>query len=375
MKMPFYQLEHTQDVIRHFTPNWFTVIMGTGIVALILAEFPFFETSLFSLASLLWQLNTLLFVIFSVLYTLRWILYPHEAQQIFKHPSMSLFLGAIPMALATIINGFLKFGVEMFGEFAVQIAMWLWYVDVILAVVIAWGVPLCMYHAQQHSLKSMSALWLLPIVACEVAASTGGVLVAHLAVGQHATIILLFSYILWGMSIFPAFAILAILMLRLAIHQLPPKELAMSHWLTLGPIGTGALALLVLGEQAPRILAFWGMQGLGETLFNIGIAASLILFGFGLWWIGIALYTTLKHVETGLSFNLGWWALTFPLGVFTCAILKFAQHIPLAFIQVIAYIFASILLMLWLMVAYKTIQGFYQGRLLFSPCLKVYLDK
>jgi tellurite resistance protein TehA-like permease len=32
--------------------------------------------------------------------------FPHEAKQIFNHPNMSLFLGAIPMGLATILNGF-----------------------------------------------------------------------------------------------------------------------------------------------------------------------------------------------------------------------------------------------------------------------------
>ncbi len=41
MKKPFYQLEQTRDVIRQFTPNWFTMTMGTGVVALILPEFPF----------------------------------------------------------------------------------------------------------------------------------------------------------------------------------------------------------------------------------------------------------------------------------------------------------------------------------------------
>ena len=40
MKKPFYQLEQTRDVIRQFTPNWFTMTMGTGVVALILPEFP-----------------------------------------------------------------------------------------------------------------------------------------------------------------------------------------------------------------------------------------------------------------------------------------------------------------------------------------------
>lgn len=45
---------------------------------------------------------------------------------------MSLFLGAIPMALATIINGFLKFGIEFNAEVAINLAQTLWYVDVIL---------------------------------------------------------------------------------------------------------------------------------------------------------------------------------------------------------------------------------------------------
>jgi tellurite resistance protein TehA-like permease len=110
MKKPFYQLEQSTDVIRHFTPNWFTATMGTGVVAMILAQLPFASSVLFMLATKLWQFNILLFSTFSVLYILRWILFPTEAKQIFSHPNMSLFLGAIPMGLATIANGFLSFG-------------------------------------------------------------------------------------------------------------------------------------------------------------------------------------------------------------------------------------------------------------------------
>lgn len=43
MPMPFYQMQHKQDIIRHFTPNWFAITMGTGVVALILPEFSFFS--------------------------------------------------------------------------------------------------------------------------------------------------------------------------------------------------------------------------------------------------------------------------------------------------------------------------------------------
>lgn len=374
MKKPFNQLQHKRDIIRQFTPNWFTVTMGTGVAALIIAELPFAHELLWQLGAFLWQINIALFTVFSMLYFLRWMLYPAEARQIFSHPAMSLFLGAIPMGLATILNGFLKFGTALYGDTAVQIAQWLWYADVILAVLMAWCVPFLMYSRQQHELKSMTAVWLLPIVACEVAAASGGLLLGHLEAGPHALGILLGSYVLWGISVLPAFAVLTVLMLRLALHQLPPQDMAVSSWLALGPIGTGALALLLLGAQAPHLLAALNLQALGELFQHAGIMAALILLGFGAWWLGIAVLTTLFHMKN-MPFNLGWWGLTFPLGVFTLAVLNLGQQMQINMFCHIAYGLAVILLGLWSMVAYQTVKGCYGGQLFFSPCLKAYLEK
>ena len=375
MQKPFTQLGQRQNLIRQFTPNWFTVSMGTGVVALIVSEFPMLKAFTWQLGTGLWYFNILLFVLFSVLYGLRWAFYPHEAKQIFQHPSMSLFLGTIPMALATILNGFLKYGQPIYGDTAVQIAQTLWYADVVLALLVAWAVPFAMYRHQEHALQQMTAVWLLPIVACEVAASSGGLLLGHLAADTHAVAILLGCYVLWGVSVLPAFAILTILMLRLVLHKLPEKELAVSSWLALGPIGTAALALLVLGHQAPTLMASLGLAQLGQLFQQAGILASLILLGFGLWWLGIAVLTTLHHAKQDLPFNLGWWGLTFPLGVYTLAILTLAQQLNLAFLYAVGYAFATILMLLWSLVATKTAQGFYQGHLFFSPCLKTYLEQ
>jgi C4-dicarboxylate transporter/malic acid transport protein len=375
MQKPFTQLGQRHNIIRQFTPNWFTVSMGTGVVALIVSEFPMLKALTWQLGTGLWYFNILLFVLFSVLYGLRWAFYPHEAKQIFQHPSMSLFLGTIPMALATILNGFLKYGQPIYGDTAVQIAQTLWYADVVLALLVAWAVPFAMYRHQEHALQQMTAVWLLPIVACEVAASSGGLLLGHLAADTHAVAILLGSYVLWGVSVLPAFAILTILMLRLVLHKLPEKELAVSSWLALGPIGTAALALLVLGHQAPTLMASLGLAQLGQLFHQAGILASLILLGFGLWWLGIAVLTTLHHAKQDLPFNLGWWGLTFPLGVYTLAILNLAQQLNLAFLYAVGYAFAAILMLLWSLVATKTAHGFYQGHLFFSPCLKTYLEQ
>ena len=117
------------------------------------------------------------------------------------------------------------------------------------------------------------------------------------------------------------------------------------------------------------------MVELGHLMHYAGIWISFILLGFGLWWLAIALFTIYKHSRTGLSFNLGWWGLTFPLGVFDLAILNLAQQIQSQALLYIGFSFAGCIMLLWIMVMVKTIQGVYRGSLFFSPCLMSMLEK
>ena len=354
------------NIIRQFTPNWFTTIMGTGVVAIILGH----SSQLHTLGAVLWLINTCLFCVFCALYSLRWYLFPNEAKQIFHHPSMSLFLGAIPMALATLINGLLMYGNTVFGQHLPQLGLILWYIDVVLVILIGLAVPYLMFSRQQHHLHSITAMWLLPIVAAEVVAATGGLLVAEFVHSTQAISILWLSYMLWGMSVLPAFGILSLLILRLALHQLPEKELAISSWLSIGPIGTGALAMMLLGQHAPEVLQSIGLESFGIFLQQAAKLISLVLLGCGVWWLGIATLASLHHVKRGIPFNLGWWGLTFPLGVFTLAVNQLGELIGWGVLDHIAVILSVILIGLWSCVAVKTIQGAYHGQLFFSPCLQ-----
>ena len=372
MNILFDQMQLKQKLIREFTPNWFAVVMGTGVVALILAHFSYASSLFYRLGMMLWIFNSVLFSVFSVLYLARWFFYPEEAKQILSHPTMSLFLGTIPMALATVLNGFLSYGVPLFGEFVVLIALKLWYVDVLLAILVGWIVPFCMFSRQQHTLPTMTAMWLLPIVAAEVAASSGSLILNVAPDLPNAVTILWSSYILWGMSVLPAFIVLAILILRLALHQIPQKELAISSWLSIGPIGTGALAMLLLGQAAPQVLQQHNLHMLGPFLQHSGLFIALLFIGGGIWWLGIAIFASLHHLREGIPFNLGWWGLTFPLGVFILALQQLALQLQWMSLTVIVHGLMMLLLGLWVLVTLKTIRGAYTGQLFFSPCLQIW---
>lgn len=363
---PFHQLAHPREVIRQFTPNWFAVTMGTGVLALALKQA---MPALSGVAEALWLLTIALFILFSGVYAARWVLYFHEARRIFAHSTVSMFFGTIPMGLATILNGALLFGLERWGQGILPWVEALWWLDVALAVLCGVAIPYLMFTRQEHSIDQMTAVWLLPVVAAEVAAASGGLLAPHLADPHQQFQVLIVSYVLWAVSLPVAFSILTILLLRMALHKLPHASMAASSWLALGPIGTGALGMLLLGSDAPAVFAANGLGGLGEIARGIGLIAGIVLWGCGLWWLLTAVLITLRYIRHGMPFNLGWWGFTFPLGVYALATLKLAAWLELGFFQIIGSVLVLVLIGLWLLVASRTLRGAWRGELFVSPCI------
>lgn len=358
-----------RDAVRQFTPNWFAATMGTGVLALALAQFPGDVPGLRTAGEALWLVNIGLFLLFSGLYATRWILYFDEARRIFDHPVVSMFFGCIPMGLATILNGFLVFGLARFGSVAIEIAYVLWWLDAAMAIACGILIPFMMFTRQSHSMEQMTAVWLLPVVAAEVAAVSGGLLAPHLADGHLQLTVLVTSYVLWACSVPLAMGIVVILVLRMALHSLPPASMASSSWLALGPIGTASLGLLVLGAPAPAILAENGLGAYADAAKGIGFVGALLLWGYGLWWFAMASLITWRYVREGLPFNIGWWGYTFPLGVYALCTLRLHAVLPMGALAVFGAGLIMALAALWLVVGARTLAGAWRGDLFVAPCL------
>lgn len=341
---------------------------GTGILAVALPQVPGIGPTLHPVGEGLWFFNIALFTLFTGLYAARWAMFGHEARRIFGHNTVSMFIGTIPMGLATIVNGCLAFGLPRFGAGIVPITEVLWWIDVSMSLACGVAIPYLMFTRHKHSLDGMTAVWLLPVVAAEVAGANGGLLAPHLAGAHHQMVVLATSYVLWAYSVPVAFGMLAILILRMTLHKLPHESMATSSWLALGPIGTGALGL-VLGSDAPAILAANGLGEIGPVAQGIGTIAGLLLWGFGLWWLALAKLVTIRYWRAGAPFNLGWWGYTFPLGVYTVATFRLGTTLNLAFFGIFGTILTVALAAMWLLVGGKTLAGGWKGHLFVSPCI------
>lgn len=357
------------ETVLHFTPNWFAASMGTGILSVALGQFPG-QPLLAAAGEALYLVNTGLFLLLAALYGLKWRHHPRLAARLLHHPVQSMFLGTIPMALATVVNGTLIYGPALFGPgLAVQAAVLLWGLTAALSLAVGVGVPFLMFTRQSHSLAEMSAVWLLPVVAAEVAAASAFLLLPHVADRQAELALLVAGIALWACSVPLALGILAILFLRMALHRLPPAAMAATSWLALGPIGTGALGLALVAQHGGPVLAANGLGALAPAFSGAALLGALALWGYGLWWLAIALLVTLRQLRRGLPFNLGWWAFTFPLGVHAVATLKIGALVPLTFFPLAGAAMVSLLAVIWATVAVRTLAGALSGRLFSDPCL------
>jgi len=120
-------------IVTNFTPSWFAVTMGTGIVSILLHDLPYNGDWLYWLSVIVFALNVGLFVTFTAISMLRYTLYPSIWSAMLNHPVQSLFLGTFPMGLATIINMMCKVCVPAWGDWVINFAWALWWFDVVVA--------------------------------------------------------------------------------------------------------------------------------------------------------------------------------------------------------------------------------------------------
>jgi tellurite resistance protein TehA-like permease len=123
-------------------------------------------------------------------------------------------------------------------------------------------------------------------------------------------------------------------------------------WLVVGPLGQSIVGIVALGSAAGAV---W--PDLGPGLAMAGLAYGVLVWGFAMYWLAMAIALTVRTVRKHMPFNLSWWAFTFPVGVLTAGT-------DALFVQTRAHIFgiASLALLvllatMWSLVSLKTFRG------------------
>ncbi|KAI9445675.1 voltage-dependent anion channel [Lactarius psammicola] len=373
----------------HFSPAWFAVNMGTGAVSLLFSVFPYWNGSqaLRLLSTVFFFLNLLLFVLFCVVSAARYWRFPGMWTAVLRHPVQSLFLGTFPMGALTLIAvaTIVLHGQYGFGGRGFLYTLWgLWWADVALSALCCWGIVYLMITEQQHSPRDITALWLLPVVTLIVASSGGGDLVqalsAYTTLGALTTLAAAACTLSVGLGL--ASAVLIAYLCRLVIHGFPSGSAGvLSACVPLGPMGQAGVASLLLGEGARTLLPVVGTRSsflasahAGESVYAACVCAALALWALATLWLGFALLG-IQHVVRRSGgpppFQLAYWGLIFPNGVYANLTIALAQVLDSPFFRIWGAIYAVMTLLLWIVVFCRTVVLVPNGRIFDAPGLQV----
>ncbi|KAI9824898.1 MAG: hypothetical protein M1832_001503 [Thelocarpon impressellum] len=376
---------HWRERILHFTPSWFTVTMGTGMVIQVLVNFPYPAQWLRDLAYVFWILNICLFSLFSAFLVTRFVWFPVLLLNTLDDFSQSNFLGAIPVGFHTIVVGLVAFYGQR--EAAVRVAYALYWVSVAMTLAVSLGsVSITFTKQRPHHLESVTGVWLLSFVPMVVTSATGASLLPYLKYPENTTV-LITSFLMWSLGQSCCLMVLTIYFWRLMAYDVPARDAIVSCFIPLGPLGQGSYAIQGQAKFLStyiRDTAFQPGPGPGsgsgplstetklavaEVINWLGIVVGLFLIGHATFWLVEAASCLIVRIPK--AFNIGFWSFTFPLGAYANAVSVLARELRNDGLRGWAATCTVAVMLLWVFCAVGTVhKGFWKGELFYAPGLE-----
>jgi C4-dicarboxylate transporter/malic acid transport protein len=293
-------------------PAWFTSVMGTGILAIGLAIAPLNVPALRYPAIGLFVLAVVMFVTFAALWAVQIAGSRQALRASLADAGKAQAWGAPPMACFTIAVGLLKVG-TMIAPTAtcVAIAQVLWIAGVVLSLFSSFYVPFLMFTLHELVPERAYGSWLLPVVPPIVASVPAALLLTSWPVALQSSMLGI-AYALLGLGAALAAIIIVVFYTRLLFHKLPEAAFIPTMWIVVGPLGQSVAGIIALGAASTAV---WPQYAHG--LLVAGLAYGMMVWGFGVYWLSMAIVATLRAALHKQPFNLGWWAFTFPVGTLT----------------------------------------------------------
>lgn len=361
--------------VLHFSPAWFSINMGTGIISVLLESLPYRFNGLHALALIFFGINLLLFVVFMVISIIRCIIWPPLLLRTLLNPVSCMFFGSLSMGFTTLINmcvvGFVSDG----RHYSFAIFLWvLWWINSIFSIILLILIPFLKATRQTHDLNSVTGVWFLPIVSVSVAASAGALLADVLPL-RLAKISIIIAYIMKGAGLSVIFFQMTIYYARLVFFKIPPAKIITSVFLPLGPCAQASYGLLHLATSINKLRTDFGQSIFAPSvissndthLMDLGLIGastviSLCFWGLSFFWFVLGLFAVGDlFLVSACPFNLGWWTTTFPLGVFALATMQLGQVFDSGSFKVLSVVMTLAVIVDWFVMSSLTLVHVLRG--------------
>lgn len=313
-----------RDTIRTFQTIYFAMVMSTGIIS-IASDLLGFNRIAYGL----FYLNIVAYAIILSLQILRAVMFWDDLYNDLSNPKLSL-------VFFTIVAGTNILGSQFAGiANQPEIARIFWYFGIFLWTIIslsAFGI--LFVKCDQRIEVVLHGGWLTATVGTQSVAVLGAMLAPKF--GDYGSFVMFLSFAWWMIGSFIYMALITLIIYRLVFFKASPDALIPPYWINMGALAITTLAGSVLCINTPKVA--------GSYTDFLGFTKGFTLFfwSFGTWWIpyliiiGIWKYGINK---IPFKYNPLYWAMVFPLGMYTACTIRLSQAIQIPFIANISKYF------------------------------------
>ena len=329
------QISFVPAPLRNAFPDYFALVMATGIVSIALADQGFSTAA--------WTL----FIVNAIAYGLLWGCGFTRLAAGVREAVAGLADHRAGPAFLTIVAGTSVLGVQ-----CIRLAQWpaaagaLWLASLVLWFVLLYGffAAVTFAEAKPRLEHGIDGSWLLATVATEAVAVLG-TLVADVFPRPDAVIFASLALFLAGAMLY--IAVIGLIFFRWTFRPMDVHAMTPTYWINMGAVAITTLAGAQIGEVAARYPFVAELEHLvaGFTLF---------FWATGTWWIPLLVVMfAWRHLRQGaaLRYDPRYWSLVFPLGMYSVATHAYAQANKLAFLLPVARIAGDVAFVAWALTA------------------------
>lgn len=324
-----------RNTIKTFHPAYFAMVMSTGIISIASSMLGFK-----GIAYGLFYLNIVAYAIILSLQLLRMKMFWSNLYSDLSNPKLSL-------VFFTTVAGTNILGAQ-FASIAnlPEVAKIFWYFGIFLWTIVSLATfNILFIKCEQKIEMVMHGGWLTATVGTQSVAVLGAILAPRF--GCCSSVVMFASFVWWMIGSFLYMVLITLVVYRLVFFKMSPNDLVPPYWINMGALAITTLAGSTLYINTPLI------EGPYADLLGFTKGFTLFFWSFGTWWIPfliiIGVWKYIYH-KTPFKYSPLYWAMVFPLGMYTACTIKFSQAIQLPFVAIISTYFIYAAYLAWVFI-------------------------
>lgn len=341
--------------LNHFTWAWWTLIMSTGGLSLLIFAQPYQFPGLRQIGLVVYIINLILFFIVFGCLVARFFLFSGSFKQSLTHEREGFFFPTFFLTLATIITSTYRYAVPVDDphlNWGIQVAFWSY---ILVTIIVAVGQYSYVFRRHNLEVRTMMPTWILPIFPIMLSGTIASV-IADTQPDTNSPAIVMGGLAAQGLGFSVSFLMYGHMVGRLMSFGLPGREHRPGLFMNVGPPAFTALAFIGMANGLPDNFDFDG-NGVIDIHFirQMALLGAVFLWGLSFWWWGIALIAVISSRPK--YFHLGWWASVFPNTGFTLATISIGKTLNSDIIMGFSVFMSICLLTTYFFVLYHNIRA------------------